>query len=69
MKLYHSPNDSYAGTYTHIYIHFYIDRFTSKLACARVFFFLLFLQNLDYVVSNDRVTDAVERIWKEAVMV
>jgi hypothetical protein len=26
MKLYHSPKDSYAGTYTNTYIHFYIDR-------------------------------------------
>jgi hypothetical protein len=27
MKLYHSPKDSYPGTYAHTYIHFYIDRF------------------------------------------
>jgi hypothetical protein len=25
MKLYHSRKDSYAGTHTHTYIHFYID--------------------------------------------
>jgi hypothetical protein len=31
MKLYHSPKDSYTGTYTHTYIDFYTDREICKI--------------------------------------
>jgi hypothetical protein len=50
----------------HLHFYLFFTTATSKLVCVCVF---SALQNLDYVVSNDRVTDAMESIWKETVMV
>jgi hypothetical protein len=52
----------------HLHFYLFFATATSKLVCVRACVFSV-LQNVDCIVSNDRVTDAVERIRKEAVVV
>jgi hypothetical protein len=52
----------------HLNFYLFVATATSKLVCLCSFFSPI-LQNMDYVVSYNGMTDEVERIWKEAVMV